>query len=268
MLVATSPPDELEHQPSMNKRIAAGILTAAIASGGAAGILLTDAANAANAADGTTSTTTAPAAGATAPTPPTAADRTPRRTAELTKTLQGLVDSGKITAEQRDAVIQAIVAAQPGGDKGGPAGPGGFGGGRGGARGGGVFGIGPEVAKALGIDAASLRTALEGGKSIADVAKEKGIAVDTVVQAVVAAETARIDQAVTDGKLSQAQADARKADLTARVAAMVNEFDGTMPAGMPGGHGPRGQRPAGSAPAGSAPSGSSFNPSGQASTTA
>ena len=241
----------------MNKRIAAGILTAAIASGGAAGILLTDAANA---ADGTTSTTAAPAAGATAPAPPTAADRTARRTAELTKTLQGLVDSGKITAEQRDAVIQAIVAAQPAGVPGGPAGRGGFGGG----RGGGVFGIGPEVATALGTDAAGLRAALAGGKSIADVAKEKGIAVDIVVQAVVAAETAHIDQAVTDGKLTQAQADARKADLTARATAMVN---GTMPAGMPGGHGPRGQRPAGVAPA-TAPSGSSFNPSGQASTTA
>ena len=249
----------------MNRRIAAGVLTAAIAGGGTAGVLLT---NAANAADGTTSTTTAPAAGATAPAPPTAADRTARRTAELTKTLQGLVDSGKITAEQRDAVIQAIIAAQPAGDKGGPGGFGGFGGG----RGGGFLGVGPEVAKALGIDAASLRTALEGGKSIADVAKEKGIAVDTVVQAVVAAETARIGQAVTDGKLTQAQADARKADLTARATAIVN---GTLPAGMPGmpgGHGPRGQGPAGVAPSGSAPaaapSGSSFNPSGQGSTTA
>lgn len=241
----------------MKRRIAAGVLTAAIAGGGAAGLLLT---NAANAADGTTSTTTAPAAGATAPAPPTSADRTARRTAELTKTLQGLVDSGKITAEQRDAVIQAIIAAPPAGDKGRP---GGFGVG----RGGGAFGIGPEVAKALGIDAASLRTALAGGKSIADVAKEKGIAVDTVVQAIVAAETARIDQAVTDGKLTQAQADARKADLTARATAIVN---GTLPAGMPGGHGPRGQRPA-AAPSGAtpaAPSGSSFNPSGQGSTTA
>ena len=242
----------------MNKRIAAGVLTAAIAGGGTAGLFLT---NAANAADGTPSTTTAPAAGATAPTPPTAADRTARRTAELTTALQALVDSGKITAEQRDAVIQAIIAAQPAGAKGGP---GGFGGARGGR---GALGASVDaVAKALGMDAAALRTALAGGASIADVAKEKGVAVDTVVQAIVAAETARIDQAVTDGKLTQAQADARKADLTARATAIVN---GTLPAGLPGGHGPHGQRP--TAPAGStpaAPSGSSFDPSGQGSTTA
>jgi len=240
----------------MKKRVAATILAAALGGGGAAGIALT---HAANAADGTTTTVpagSAPAAGATPKAPGTpGADRTARRTDELTKALQTLVDNGTITAAQRDAVIQALLAAEPAGGP-GPGGPGGRGGkgGPGFGLAGGLIGAGVDAAaKALGTDAASLGKELAGGKSIADVAKEKNVSVDTVVAAVVAAETAKIDQAVTDGKLTQAQADTAKASLTQRVTDLVN---GKLPAGkgMPGtggfgGHGgPRGPK----APAGGA----------------
>jgi uncharacterized membrane protein len=101
---------------------------------------------------------------------------------------------------------------------------------------------GPDVlataATALGMSQADLRTALQDGKTIAQVAKDKGVDVQKVIDAVVAAQSAQLDQAVTDGKLTPAQATARKADLKARVTALVN---GERPAGGPGFR-PRGRR--------------------------
>jgi hypothetical protein len=95
-------------------------------------------------------------------------------------------------------------------------------------------GAGPDVlataATALGMTEADLRTALQGGKTIAQVAKDKGVDVDKVIDALVADQSARLDQAVTGGKLTQAQATAAKAALRQRVTAMVN---GEGPAGHP-----------------------------------
>ena len=63
---------------------------------------------------------------------------------------------------------------------------------------------------------------------------------------------AEIDADVTAGNLTQAEADARKADLTTRIQAMV---DGTaLPGGFGGGRGPDGPGPrtgTGTAPAAS-----------------
>lgn len=55
------------------------------------------------------------------------------------------------------------------------------------------------VAKALGIDEAALRTALQSGKTVADLAKEKGVAVSAIVDAVVTAEKEHLNTAITDG---------------------------------------------------------------------
>src|SRR5207237_157419 len=78
------------------------------------------------------------------------------------------------------------------------------------------------AAKAIGIREADLRTALRSGKSIADVAKDHGVAVDKVVDALVAEATSRIDQAVKDGKLDDAEATELKADLKDHITAIVN----------------------------------------------
>ena len=104
----------------------------------------------------------------------------------------------------------------------------------------GVAGV-AGAAAALGTDAATLRQALQDGKSIADVAADKSVAVDTVVKAISDAVTAKIDQAVTDGKLTRAQADTAKAALAQRITDLVNAkgMPGMGGAGM-GGHGPRG----------------------------
>lgn len=204
----------------MRTRLAATALAISLGAGGTAGLFL---ARAASAETGSGSTT-APAA---------AADRTQARTDKLNSALQGLVDAGTITTAQRDAVVQAIVAAEPAGGKGGRGhgGPGGMPGMRGGGAG------LDAAAAALGTDAAGLRALLTDGKTIAQVAADKGVSVDTVIAAVVAAQTAKIDQAVTDGKLTQAQADTAKAGLTERATALVN---GTLPAG-PKGMGPGGK---------------------------
>ena len=52
------------------------------------------------------------------------------------------------------------------------------------------------AAKALGMTPEALRTELRSGKSIADVAAEKNVPVQTVIDAIVAAEKARLEAAI------------------------------------------------------------------------
>jgi hypothetical protein len=67
------------------------------------------------------------------------------------------------------------------------------------------------AAQALGLTPDQLFTELHSGKSLADVATEKGVDLQTVQDAVATARQAAarqaIEQAVTDGKISRAQAD-------------------------------------------------------------
>ena len=70
-----------------------------------------------------------------------------------------------------------------------------------------------EVAKVLNMTEADLKTELEAGKSVAEIAAAKGVSVDTIVSAIITAETERLAQAVTDGKFTQAQADTLLANL-------------------------------------------------------
>jgi hypothetical protein len=95
------------------------------------------------------------------------------------------------------------------------------------------------AATALGMTSDELKTALADGSSLADVASSKKVAVQKVIDAIVADEKAEIAQAVTDGKLTQAQADALQAKVVEHVTAIVN---GERPAPLfgRGGHGGRG----------------------------
>lgn len=104
---------------------------------------------------------------------------------------------------------------------------------RGGHHGGRGFGSGRHLAAAasyLGVTDAALRTGLESGKTLADVAKEKGKSVDGLVAALVADETKELDAAVTAGRLTKAQRDEIVATLKDRFTAVVN---GRRPAGGP-----------------------------------
>jgi polyhydroxyalkanoate synthesis regulator phasin len=150
---------------------------------------------------------------------------------DVQKVIDALVAQGKARLQQAEADLPARMTDLVNGTLGVRAG-----GDHGGRR-----SMGADLgaaATALGMSEADLQTALRGGKTMAEVAKDKGVDVQKVIDAVVAAQSAQLDQAVTDGKLTPAQATARKADLKARVTALVN---GERPAGGPGfRHGPRG----------------------------
>jgi len=142
---------------------------------------------------------------------------------------------------------------------------GGFDGGRGGMKGGMQM---STIATALGITETELKTELQAGKSVADVATAKNVSLDKVISAIVDAETKNLQQAVTDGKLTQAQADQRLADLKANLPTQLAQTG--LPAGGPGrGHGGPGGRGGPNAqngqnnsfPNGPLPSGQQQNPS-------
>ena len=78
------------------------------------------------------------------------------------------------------------------------------------------------VAAALGMTSEEVKTELRAGKSLADIATSKGIEVQTVIDAIVANMTAKLAEKVTDGTLTQTQADAMATKITDRVTAMVN----------------------------------------------
>lgn len=69
------------------------------------------------------------------------------------------------------------------------------------------------AAKALGMKSDDVLAALRGGKTLADLAKEKNVDPNKVKQAIVDAEKAALDQAVKDGKLTKERAEQLKAKL-------------------------------------------------------
>jgi len=191
----------------MRKKLAAAALSASILVGGAAGaaVLVPGVASAASSATA-----------AVAP-------------QWMTDALDKLVSDGTIDQAQADAVAQALADAKPAG-------------GGGGHRGGPGHSI-EAAATALGLTEAELHTALESGQTLAQVAADKGVDVQTVIDALVAQANTHIDEEVASGELTQAEGDARKADVVERVTDMVNNG---RPAGGPGprghgsGHGPTG----------------------------
>ncbi len=155
-------------------------------------------------------------------------DTSSSRVERITDALSGLVDDGSITQEQADEVAATLGEA----DLGGPGG----------------HGRGPDLgvaAEALGMSEEDLRTALAAdGATLARVAEDRGVAVDTLVQALVAAEQERIAEAVADGRLTQAEADERLADLEQRVTERVETEPGSRGPGGPDGAGGPPDRPA------------------------
>ncbi len=93
------------------------------------------------------------------------------------------------------------------------------------------------IAEYLGLTAAELRTRLEAGTTLADIAKAQGKTVKGLEDAIVADAKSHLDAAVADGRLTAAQASARLEELESRVDDMVNRTG--PPLGGPGeaGHG-------------------------------
>ena len=128
-------------------------------------------------------------------------------------------------------------------------------GGRGSAERGGMMGRGgnfgmrgglglDSFARALSMTETDLRTELQAGKTIAEVAEDKSIDLATVKTSVLADLKTSLDQAVTDGKLTQTQADKIYTQMETNFDTMVTQ-NGPMGAPFGGGHmnGPRGNWP-------------------------
>ena len=160
-------------------------------------------------------TTLGPAAASAATSSTTAV--TGRVTA-IKNALAGLVSDGTLTQAQADKVATTLDTVPLGG------------------KGGGVgHGVDLDTAAGvIGVTADELRTQLQAGKTLAQVAQAKGIDQDALVDKLVAAEKTRIAAAVKAGTLTQAQADAKLADLESRVTGQVTS---TRPVGGQGRHG-------------------------------
>src|SRR5438093_10235750 len=143
----------------------------------------------------------------------------------------GKTRDGLIAALSAEATKQITTAVdQPGTNVSGP-------GGRGepGFR---TFNDEAAAATYIGITEADLRTKLQAGQTLAQIATAAGKTRDGLIAALVADGNTKIEAALAAGKITAAQATAQKASLTTRVTAQV---DATRPAGGPGfpGRGPR-----------------------------
>ena len=92
------------------------------------------------------------------------------------------------------------------------------------------------AASTIGVTDDALRSALQSGQSIADVANANGVDPQTVIDALVADAKSHLADALASGKLTQAQADQISADLETRVTDQVNHsgLGGPGGAGCPG----------------------------------
>jgi hypothetical protein len=97
-------------------------------------------------------------------------------------------------------------------------------------RGVGKFGPGPHfhlhsleaAASYLGLTRAQLHTQLNSGKTLAQVARDRDKSVDGLIDALVDAQNEKLEQAVEDGRLTQAQANEIKQGQRERIADFVN----------------------------------------------
>jgi hypothetical protein len=145
----------------------------------------------------------------------------------LEKALQNRVDeaveAGRLTEEQGKALKERIGSGEA------PLIFGGYG----------LRGLGPGplgrfghiveldgAASFLGLSEAELRAELGDGNSLAEIAKAEGKSVDGLVQALLVEARQRLDRAVEEGRLTEAQADEVRDGLEDRVRDLVNHEPG------------------------------------------
>jgi Protein of unknown function (DUF2680). len=134
------------------------------------------------------------------------------RLAGIKSALSGLVTNGTLTQAQADKVAGTLESQLP------MRGMGGMGGRSGGM---GMTQTHDAAAKALGMTSDELYAACRA-KSLADVAKDQKVSVDSLVKAMVAAAESELATDVKEGTITQAQADTMKSSLTARITDQVN----------------------------------------------
>jgi hypothetical protein len=98
-----------------------------------------------------------------------------------------------------------------------------------------------EVAALLGMTAGQIQAERQSGKSLAQIAQAKGVSEDKLIETILAAKKAILQDAVTAGKLTQAQADAMLDRMDDMVKVMVERTTtGPMMGGRGGMMGGRG----------------------------
>ena len=141
--------------------------------------------------------------------------------ASAKKNIAADVSSGRLTQAQADKILSDLkqhITARVN-STGPPGGPRGRGGPHGGLD---------AAATYLGLSESDLRTQLQSGKTLGEIADAtSGKSKAGLIAALIAAEKSHLAQAVKDGHLTQAQADAMSANIESRVTDLVN---GTMPA--------------------------------------
>lgn len=201
----------------MKKSIVAASVAVGLFAGGSAGAILST-----SGVSGAQETTTT-VAEQPAPDAPNA--ERPDPGTRIASVLAPLVKAGTINQAQADAVTEALVAAKkaegPRGEQGGP--------GRG-HRGPGL----EAAATALGMTTAELRTAVQSGQTLAQIAADKGVDVQVVIDALKAELAEHLAEEVTSGEITQEQADQKLAKASERITDMVNN-------GRPERGGPEGQ---------------------------
>jgi hypothetical protein len=86
----------------------------------------------------------------------------------------------------------------------------------------GFFGGTSAAAAYLGLSASALQTQLQSGKTLADVAKAQGKTVAGLVAAMVASQKKRLQSAVANGMLTEAQAQQIESQMAQRLKDFVN----------------------------------------------
>ena len=146
------------------------------------------------------------------------------------------VTSGEITQAQADTKLAGLTAkvtemvntvrpARGEGMRGGP-----HGGGKNVAA----------IASVLKLTEAELKTQVQSGKTLAQIATAQSVSVQSVINVLVADMQAHIAEELASGEITQAQADTKLAGLTAKVTEMVNTVGPARGEGHGKGHGPRG----------------------------
>ena len=79
------------------------------------------------------------------------------------------------------------------------------------------------IAEVLGMGTEDLMAALGEGRSVAEVAEVQGVALETVVEALLAPQRERIEQAVGEGRLTQEEVDERLAEMAKQITARLQE---------------------------------------------
>ena len=154
-----------------------------------------------------------------------------KSTNPFSRVLSALVGKGTITQNQADAINQALTSDRSAQQA---------------IRTADQTAIENVVATTLGIDAATIKSRMAAGETLAAIA---GTKTDALIAALVKYETSAIDAKVSAGTLTAAQATAEKANLQTLVTSQVNSsrgllggrpsIGGGMGGGMRGGHGGR-----------------------------